>query len=152
MKAMSGAIAAIPAAFADALAGARVFSRSPMRVIAAAPGRSHRCARSSTSPTAALALLLAGLISACASTPRQGNEVIERQARFVCSNKEEVEMRFFPRQGVAVLVRHGMPIELQQQPSGSGFVYSNGPNTVRGKGDEITIEIGRMVPLACKAV
>ena len=61
-------------------------------------------------------------------------------------------MRFFPRQGVAVLVRHGMPIELQQQPSGSGFVYSNGPNTVRGKGDEITIEIGRMVPLACKAV
>ncbi len=60
-------------------------------------------------------------------------------------------MRFFPAQGIGVLVRNGMPIELQQQPAASGFLYSNGPNTVRGKGSEMTVEIGRMVPFTCKA-
>ena len=51
----------------------------------------------------------------------------------------------------AVLLRHGQAIELHQQPSGSGFVYSNGPNTIRGKGDELRVEIGRMVPMLCTA-
>ena len=50
-----------------------------------------------------------------------------------------------------MLVRGGRTLELQQQPSGSGFVYSNGPSTVRGKGDELTLEIGRMAPIACRA-
>jgi hypothetical protein len=60
-------------------------------------------------------------------------------------------MRFLPAQGVGVLVRNGKPMELQQRPAASGFLYSNGPNTVRGKGDEIMVEIGRMVPLKCTA-
>ena len=60
-------------------------------------------------------------------------------------------MRFFPQQGVAVLLRGGQTTELQQQPSGSGFVYSNGPITVRGKGDDLSLEIGHMVPIACRA-
>ena len=46
---------------------------------------------------------------------------------------------------------HCKTIELQQQPSGSGFIYSNGPNTIRGKGNDLTVEIGRMVPIQCKA-
>ena len=96
-------------------------------------------------------VLLAGTLLACSSSARRENEVIERQVRFVCSNGEEVEMRFFPQQRVAVLVRHGLSMELLERPSGSGFIYSNGPNTVRGKGDEITVEIGRMVALQCKA-
>jgi membrane-bound inhibitor of C-type lysozyme len=100
----------------------------------------------------ALALLFAALSLACTSGRRPENEIIERHVRFICDNKEEVEMRFFPREGTAVLVRHGRTIELKQQPSGSGFLYSNGPNTVRGKGNEITVEVGRMVPLKCKAV
>ena len=95
--------------------------------------------------------LMASVLTACSPSPRKDNEIIERHVRFICANKEEVEMRFFPRQGVAVLVRHGRPIELQQQPSASGFVYSSGPNTVRGKGDELIVEIGRTVPLKCKA-
>ena len=95
--------------------------------------------------------LMACLAAACSSTPRKPNEVLERQVRFVCSHGEEIEMRFFPSEGVAVLVLNGLPIELKQQPSGSGFIYSNGPNTVRGKGDELTAEVGRTVPLQCKA-
>jgi membrane-bound inhibitor of C-type lysozyme len=60
-------------------------------------------------------------------------------------------MRFFPEQGVGVLVRGGQTIELQQQPAASGFIYSNGPNTVRGKGDELRLEIGRMAAITCRS-
>ena len=98
-----------------------------------------------------VAVLVAALAGACSTAPRKAHEILERQVRFVCSNGEEVEMRFLPPQDAAVLVRHGMPIELQRQRSATGFVYSNGPNTVRSKGDELTVEIGRMAPLQCKA-
>jgi membrane-bound inhibitor of C-type lysozyme len=98
-----------------------------------------------------LVLLAAAATIGCTRAPRADLEVTERRVRFTCVNGEEIEMRFFPREGVAVLVRHGRPIELQQQRSGSGFLYSNGPNTVRSKGNELTLEIGRMAPIACKA-
>jgi hypothetical protein len=60
-------------------------------------------------------------------------------------------MRFFPLQGVGVLMRHGKPMELQQQPAASGFLFTSGPHTVRGKGRELTIEVGRMVSIQCQA-
>lgn len=60
-------------------------------------------------------------------------------------------MRFFPAQGVGVLVHGDRTWELQQQPAAYGFLYSNGPNAVRGKGDELIVEVGRMVPLKCQA-
>lgn len=99
--------------------------------------------------TAILSLSLACV--GCAVQAPAGEPTGERRVPFRCSNGEDVELRFFPLQGVAVLVRGGRPMELQQQPSGSGFVYSNGPNTVRGKGDDLTLEIGRMVPIQCRA-
>lgn len=92
-------------------------------------------------------LMLLGCTSAQIETEAAG----ERRVSFVCGNGDNVEMRFFPLRREAVLVRHGEAIKLQQQPSGSGFIYSNGPNTVRGKGEEIMIEIGRMVPIKCQA-
>ena len=91
------------------------------------------------------------MLAGCAAAPPQGESTGERRVRFTCTNGEDLEMRFFPAQGVAVLVRGGETVELQQQPSGSGFWYSNGPNTVRGKGREITVEIGRMAPFTCTA-
>ncbi len=90
----------------------------------------------------------------CACTlnhPTNDNSPNNREVAFACTNNEAVSVRFFPAQGVAVLIRNGENIELQQQPSGSGFIYSNGPNTIRGKGDDLTVEIGRMAPLQCKA-
>lgn len=81
-----------------------------------------------------------------------GEPTGETRVQYQCSTGDQVEMRFFPLQGVGVLVRHGATIELQQMPAASGFVYSNGPNTVRGKGDELVLEIGRMVPIRCTAL
>jgi membrane-bound inhibitor of C-type lysozyme len=95
--------------------------------------------------------ILAALLSGCSTTPVPDAAGAERQVSFTCSNGEKLDMRFVPAQGVGVLIRNGQSIELQQQPAASGFLYSNGPNTVRGKGDELTVEIGRMVPLRCKA-
>jgi len=48
-------------------------------------------------------------------------------------------------------MREQSEISLPQQPSGSGFIYSNGPNTIRGKGNALTVEIGRMLPIQCQA-
>lgn len=92
------------------------------------------------------------LATACASKPPiDDSSPSDREVGFTCSNGPDLSVRFFPAQGVAVLVRSGESIELQQQPSGSGFIYGNGPTTIRGKGDDLTVEIGRMVPLQCKA-
>lgn len=92
------------------------------------------------------------LTCACALTaPINDNSPNDRQVAFTCTRDESLSVKFFPAQGVAVLVRNSDSIELQQQPSGSGYIYSNGPITIRGKGDDLTVEIGRMAPLQCKA-
>ena len=103
--------------------------------------------------------LIAALCAGCAapSAPPQANDykgepTNEIRTRFSCKDGEEIEMRFFNLQGVAVLVRQGENIELQQEPAASGFKYSNGSTTVRGKGDALTLEIGRMMPIECKAL
>ena len=41
-------------------------------------------------------------------------------------------------------------MELQQQRTGSGFLYSNGPTSVRGKGNELILQDGRSAPIRCK--
>ena len=96
---------------------------------------------------AALVLLLA----ACATDPAAGPPASDRRVAFLCSNGENVEMRFFPQQGVGVLVRGGRTQELQQQPAASGFLYVGGGTTVRGQGDELRIEAAAQPLLRCRA-
>ena len=55
---------------------------------------------------------------------------------YACSDDTEIEMRFFPLQGVLLLIWHGNTHELQQQLIASGFLYTNGPIRVQGKVDE----------------
>jgi membrane-bound inhibitor of C-type lysozyme len=58
-------------------------------------------------------------------------------------------MRFPSAGSVGVLIRDGKSLELQERPAASGIWYTDGTTTVRGKGNDITIE-GR-VALTCKA-
>jgi membrane-bound inhibitor of C-type lysozyme len=105
-------------------------------------------------PMKTLFTLVASTYFAVACTPHPVTSVppsIFSEIAYSCTNGQSLSVRFFPQQGVAVLVRNGETMELDQQPSGSGFIYRNGPNTVRGKGDDLTVEIGRMVPLQCSA-
>lgn len=71
---------------------------------------------------------------------------------YSCRGQQNIKVTYYANEGKAVLHRHGSSIELQQQRTGSGFAYSNGPNTIRGKGKELRLEIGRMVPIICQAV
>lgn len=95
-----------------------------------------------------LILLIACAVGACSSSPPASDD---REVAFACTNGASISVRFSPASSTAILKRRGDSIELQQQPSGSGFIYSNGPNTIRGKGNELTVEIGRMVPIQCMA-
>ena len=98
-------------------------------------------------------LLCAGLalLYGCSHAQPPTTPPARHDVDFVCDQGEKLSVRFFPQQGVAVLVRHGDTIELQQQPSGSGFMYSNGLNTIRGKGSALRVEIGRMRAIECEA-
>lgn len=70
---------------------------------------------------------------------------------YQCQGGESVRVSYFVGQEKAVLERNGDLIELPERPSASGFIYSNGPNTIRGKGKELSLEIGRMMPIECVA-
>ena len=74
----------------------------------------------------------------------------ERAYAFTCDNGERIQVRFSQARKLATLVRNGESIELPQQPSGSGFIYGNGRTTLRGKGDELMLEIGKMAPIRCR--
>jgi membrane-bound inhibitor of C-type lysozyme len=49
-----------------------------------------------------------------------------------------------------VLTRGEDVTSLPQLPTGSGFHYSNGRIGIRGKGNELMLEIGRMAPIPCQ--
>ncbi|MFN9730922.1 MAG: MliC family protein [Pseudomonadota bacterium] len=96
---------------------------------------------------------LAAALASCAAGPRgaTGGDAA-RTVDFECDGGEAFSVRFLPAESAAVLVRGGDEIRLQQQPAASGFLYLHGPTAIRGKGDELTLEIGRRVPLHCTAV
>lgn len=74
----------------------------------------------------------------------------ERAYAFTCDDGRRIQVRFSKARGTATLVREGESTELPQQPSGSGFIYGNGRTTLRGKGDELILEIGKMAPIRCR--
>jgi membrane-bound inhibitor of C-type lysozyme len=87
-------------------------------------------------------------LTGCAAKPLLANP---ESVVFDCENGEVLRVRFVAEPARAVLMRQQHEISLPQQPSGSGFIYSNGPNTIRGKGNALTVEIGRMLPIQCQA-
>ena len=74
----------------------------------------------------------------------------ERAFTFACDDGQRIQVRFSRSRGLATLVRGGESVELPQQASGSGFIYSNGRTTLRGKGEELVLEVGRMAPIRCR--
>jgi membrane-bound inhibitor of C-type lysozyme len=75
----------------------------------------------------------------------------QTRTSFACDNGETVEVRFFPEQGIAVLVRGGQNTELQGEQVASGFKYSNGQTTIRGQGDTFDLNVGMMATAKCTA-
>lgn len=102
--------------------------------------------------SAALATLL---LSGCASQPPApqafGQPADTGSMQFACGNGEKVEMQFYPEQGRSVLRRSGWTVELPKRAAEAGYAYSNGPTTVLGKGNEMTIQIGHLAPIWCRS-
>lgn len=90
--------------------------------------------------------------AACVQPPPVPPPPPQQRTDYRCSNGESLQVRFFPLQGVAVLVRDGKTRELQQQPAASGFLYTDDPLTVRGKGAALSIESAGAATLDCTAV
>ena len=91
--------------------------------------------------------LVAGVLALAGA--EAADEVI--RARYACDQGEKIVVRYFPQKGTAELVRNKKALELRQEVSGSGYIYSNGRTTLRGKGDELSLEIGKRAPISCRA-
>lgn len=94
----------------------------------------------------------AGTPAAPAAPAAPAEPTPARTARYLCDDGQPAELRFFPQQGVAVLVRGSERRELQQQPAASGFAYGTAPVALRGRGDQLSIDVGRRAPITCVAV
>lgn len=75
----------------------------------------------------------------------------ERVVELSCRDGQQVLMRFYEGRGAADLTRQGRTIRLEQQTSGSGFVYSDGRNTVRGRGRDVTLELDGTGRIRCRS-
>lgn len=87
----------------------------------------------------------------CTKTTSQDKPVEVKEVSYSCDRGDEVQVQFFSNQGLATLLRDGQTFELKQLPAGSGFHYSNGPMSIRGKAGDLTVLIGRMAAIRCKA-
>ncbi len=72
------------------------------------------------------------------------------EVAYNCEREGRVLVRFYKNEELAILIRNDELFELPQQPTGSGFYYTNGKVGIRGKGDEMRLEIGRMAPIHCQ--
>lgn len=96
--------------------------------------------------TIAIAVTSACLFGAsCATTPPETS----RTVRFACDGGPPITV-IFEGNSATVTPEGGEPVTLPQAPSGSGFLYMTPQHSLRGKGDEVTWTIGRMVPMQCK--
>jgi membrane-bound inhibitor of C-type lysozyme len=84
-------------------------------------------------------------LSACASMAGG-----ERRVTYACDRGPGLTVVY--TEGAARIVGSGgEDIVLPQRPSGSGFWYETPQHSLRGKGNEVTYTVGRMVPMTCKA-
>ena len=63
------------------------------------------------------------------------------RAAFACTDGQDIEVRFFPDQGIAVLIRDGVSRELQAEPVASGFRYAGQEVAIRGKGTTLDLTL-----------
>jgi D-arabinose 1-dehydrogenase-like Zn-dependent alcohol dehydrogenase len=88
------------------------------------------------------ALLAAILCASCAGPLTQTEEQPgERHAIYTCRGIGQVEVLFSEPMGIARLTRQGRTIHLRRQRSGEVLIYSDGANSVRRAGNDITVDL-----------
>ena len=97
------------------------------------------------------ALILTGCASQAPVLQASAEPTDRSTMQFACGNGEKVEMQFYPEQGHSTLRRSGWTVDLPKQAAEKGYAFSNGPTTVLGKGNELTIQIGHLAPIWCRS-
>ena len=98
-----------------------------------------------------LSLIFSASLAACTGSGGQETAYHYNEVIFACEREQPVLVRFYPGRDSAVLMRDGQSFNLTQEPVGSGFSYANKQVSIRGKGKEMSISIGRMTPMSCHA-
>jgi len=94
-----------------------------------------------------IAVSAAGMFTAsCQTTPPSP---ASRSVHFVCDNGSSLSVLFEGNQAT-VTPAGGDPLVLPQAMAADGFLYMTPQHSLRGKGDEVTWTVGRMVPTTCK--
>jgi membrane-bound inhibitor of C-type lysozyme len=68
---------------------------------------------------------------------------------FACDNGSSLDVVFEGSQAT-VTPAGGEPLVLPQAMAADGFLYATPQHSLRGKGDEVTWTVGKMVPTTCK--
>ncbi len=87
---------------------------------------------------AALAIVAAALVAACAPTPEKPEEVPSPDT-FECTIEAERWLVRFTDQEARLLTPQGERINLYQIATGSGVRFTNGLIELRGRGTELTL-------------
>ena len=95
--------------------------------------------------------LAAGLCAGCTAPVSDVPQAGERRLQLACRNGERLEMRIFDQAGLAELVRDGRTLRLRQEPSESGFRYSDGRTIVRGQGRDVRVELAGGESVQCRS-
>jgi membrane-bound inhibitor of C-type lysozyme len=94
-----------------------------------------------------IAVSAAGLLVAgCATTPASPPS---RSVHFACDNGSSLSVLFENSQAT-VTPAGGKPLVLPQSITADGFLYMTPQHSLRGKGNEVTWTVGRMIPTTCK--
>lgn len=99
----------------------------------------------------ALFFVLSLAVTSCSNRSSEYNAAEVSEVSYTCDQGASIQVRFFPDEGTAVLVRNGKSVKLQPEPAGSGFHYSNGHTRIRGKGNNLRVLVGKMAPVNCSA-
>lgn len=97
-----------------------------------------------------LVSLVIALASVCSGTGG-ADQPAYIDVSYDCERGEPISVRYYTEQELAELTLGDDVLSLPQQRTASGFHYTNGRTGIRGKGDEIMLEIGRMAPIRCTA-
>ena len=110
--------------------------------------RSTRTNPSRFLPAAALAAMLC---AGCGGplTTQSEDQPVARDGKYTCRGIGSVELRFSDSMGVAHLTRQGRTMVLRQQRSGEVSIYSDGANSLRRAGNDITVELAGGAPTRC---
>lgn len=95
--------------------------------------------------------ILFSLLTACTGTGGSGSETSNKAiVRYSCERGGPLEVEYTGGES-AIVYRDGTTVKLLQAPVASGFHYTNGKLGIRGKGNDVMLEIGRMAPIPCHA-